>query len=225
MNYEAGFKIQNMYTYIDASIYDKEFKGLLTTPVNIQNVPIGPPEVYGSTAKGARLVGTVNPLAGSDSQPLKDFKITLNANYMDGHYKDFQGCYIYTSITGTVVCGTINGQPLARTPKVRVMVTPSDMQVTSWGSLTEFVSYEYVGQHYQDQTGLNPLGTYYSLGAGIIADIGANWEIRVMGSNLTNQFGLTEGNARFGGNAVQNEVGFGRSIVGREINVGVKYKF
>jgi outer membrane receptor protein involved in Fe transport len=225
MNYEAGFKIQNMYTYIDASVYDKEFKGLLTTPVNIQNVPIGPPEVYGSTAKGARLVGTVNPLAGSDSQPLKDFKITLNANYMDGHYKDFQGCYIYTSITGTVVCGTINGQPLARTPKVRVMVTPSDMQVTSWGSLTEFVSYEYVGQHYQDQTGLNPLGTYYSLGAGIIADIGANWEIRVMGSNLTNQFGLTEGNARFGGNAVQNEVGFGRSIVGREINVGVKYKF
>jgi outer membrane receptor protein involved in Fe transport len=224
-NYEGGFKIQNRYMYIDVSIYDKEFKGLLTTPVDIQNKPIGPPEVYGSTAKGARLVGTVNPFAGSDNQPLKDFKIAVNANYMDGHYKDFQGCYIYTSITGEVVCGTINGQPLARTPKLAVSVTPSDIQVFSWGSLTESVTYEHIGQHYQDQTGLNPLGTYYDLGAAIVADIGENWEFRVMGSNLTNQFGLTEGNARFGGNAVQNEVAMGRSIVGREINVGVKYRF
>jgi outer membrane receptor protein involved in Fe transport len=224
-NYEGGFKIQNRYTYIDASIYDKEFKGLVDKPVNIQNVSIGPPEIYGSTAKGVRLVGSVNPGADSDVQPVKDFKITVNANYMDGKYKDFQGCYIYTNITGQVVCGTINGQPLARTPKLRISVTPSDMQITSWGSVTEFVAYEHVGQHYQDQTGLNPLGSYYDLGAGIVADIGENWEFRVMGSNLTNQFGLTEGNARFGGNAVQNEVGFGRSIVGREISVEAKYKF
>ena len=224
-NYEGGFKIQNRYTYIDVSIYDKEFKGLVTTPVNIQNVVIGPPEIYGSTAKGVRLVGSVNPLADSDMQPVKDFKITVNANYMDAHYKDFTGCYIYTSITGQVVCGTINGQPLARTPNLRINVTPSDMQVMSWGTLTEFVAYEHVGQHYQDQTGLNPLGTYYDLGAGIVADIGENWEYRLMGSNLTNQFGLTEGNARFGGNAVQNEVGFGRSIVGREISIQAKYQF
>ena len=31
-NYEVGFKIQNRYTYIDASIYDKEFKGLRIRP-------------------------------------------------------------------------------------------------------------------------------------------------------------------------------------------------
>jgi outer membrane receptor protein involved in Fe transport len=224
-NYEGGFKIQNRYTYIDASVYDKTFKGLLTTPVNVQNQPIGPPEVYGSTAKGVRLVGSVNPGADSDLQPVKDFKITVNANYMDGHYQNFQGCYIYTNITGQVVCGTINGQPLARTPKLGIIVTPSDMQVFSWGTLTESVSYEHVGQHYQDQTGLNPLGSYYDLGAGLLAEVGDHYEFRVMGSNLTNQFGLTEGNARFGGNAVQNEVGFGRSIVGREINIGAKYKF
>jgi outer membrane receptor protein involved in Fe transport len=224
-NYEGGFKIQNRYTYVDASIYDKEFKGLITTPVNIQDVQIGPPEIYGSTAKGVRLVGSVNPLADSDVQPLKDAKVTVNANYMDGKYKDFQGCYIYTNIQGQVICGSLNGQPLARTPKLRINVTPSDMQVMSWGSVTEFVSYEHVGQHYQDGTGLNPLGSYYDLGAGIVAAIGENWQVRLLGSNLTNQFGLTEGNARFGGNAVQNEVGFGRSIVGREISIEAKYKF
>jgi hypothetical protein len=46
-----------------------------------------------------------------------------------------------------------------------------------------------------------------------------------LGSNITNQFGLTEGNARVEGNAVQNNVGFGRSILGRAGSVEVKYKF
>lgn len=224
-NYEGGFKIQNRYTYIDLSIYDKEFKGLLNTPVNIQNQPIGPPEIYGSTAKGARVLGTVNPLADSDVGALQTLQLMVNANYVNEKYKDYQGCFIYTNIENQVICGTINGQPLARTPKLRISVTPSDMQTLGWGTLTEFVTYEHVGQHYQDGTGLNPLGTYYDLAAGIVATMGDNWQLRIMGSNLTNQIGLTEGNARFGGNAVQNSVGFGRSIVGREGSIQLKYKF
>jgi outer membrane receptor protein involved in Fe transport len=225
MNYEGGFKIQNRYTYIDASIYYKEFSGLVNTPVNIQNVQIGPPEIYGSTAKGIRLVGSVNPLADAAAEVLQTFKITVNANYVDEKYKDYQGCYIYTNIEGQVICGSINGQPLARIPDLRVSVTPSDLQTFGWGTLSEFMTYEHVGQHYQDGTGLNPLGTYYDIAAGIVATIGDNWQLRLLGSNLTNQIGLTEGNARFGGNAVQNSVGFGRSIVGREGSIQLKYKF
>ena len=80
-NYEGGFKIQNRYTYIDASVYDKKFKGLLNTPVNIQNQPIGPPEIYGSTAKGVRLVGSVNPLRGqrcaSRSRPSRSWSMPI----------------------------------------------------------------------------------------------------------------------------------------------------
>jgi outer membrane receptor protein involved in Fe transport len=224
-NYEGGFKIQNRYTYIDLAVYDKEFKGLSFTPVNIQNVQIGPKSTYGSTSKGLRLVGTVNPLASSDVQPLQDFKISVNANYENAKYKDFLGCAIYTNVNNQQACGLINGNQLSRLPKFQIRVTPSDMQTMSWGTLTEFVAYEHIGQHYQDFTNLNPLGSYYDLGAGIIAAIGDSWEFRLMGSNLTNQFGLTEGNARVGGNAVQNNVGFGRSILGREGSVEVKYKF
>ena len=224
-NYEGGFKIQNIYTYIDASVYDKEFKGLVYQPVNIEQVPLGPITTYGSTAKGVRLVGSVNPLAGSDVQPLKDFKITVNANYENAHYKDYNGCYVYTNIDGKVICGAINGVQLARLPKSQYRITPSDTQTFDWGKLTEFVAYEHIGQHYQDNTGLNPLVSYYDLGAGIVAEVGDNWQFRVLGSNLTNQFGLTEGNARVEGNAVQNNVGFGRSILGREINIQSKYKF
>jgi outer membrane receptor protein involved in Fe transport len=228
-NYEGGFKIQNRYTYVDASIYYKEFSGLVNTPVNIQNVQIGPPEIYGSKAKGVRLIGSVNPFADSDIQPLKDFSISVNANYVDEEYKDYQGCFIYTNIQNQVICGSINGQPLARTPKTRVSVTPQDIQnfnLGSWsGTVTEFMTYEHVGQHCQDGTGLNPLGSYYDIAAGIVATLGDNWQLRIMGTNLTNQIGLTEGNARFGGNAVQNSVGFGRSIVGREGSIQLKYKF
>ncbi|HSZ10498.1 MAG TPA: TonB-dependent receptor [Steroidobacteraceae bacterium] len=224
-NYEVGFKVQNRYTYINADVYDKTFHGIPYTPTNIDDVPIGPLSTYGSKAIGVTLVGSVNPGADSSVEALQTFKITVNGNYEHAYYTDFNGCFIYTNIENQVICGTINGQPLARLPNFQVRVTPSDTQTMSWGTLTENVTYEHIGQHFQDNTGLNPLGSYYDLAAGIVATIGDNWVVRLVGSNLTNQLGLTEGNARFGGNAVQNSVGFGRSILGREESIQVKYKF
>jgi outer membrane receptor protein involved in Fe transport len=224
-NYEAGFKIQNRYTYIDAAIYDKEFTGILYQPINAEHQSLGPNATYGSTARGGRIVGSVNPFAAFDLQPLRDFRIAVNAEYVKEHYKGANGCFFYQSITGATVCGSINGQPLARIPDFQIRVTPSDTQIFSWGSVSEYVTYEHIGQHFQDNTGLNPLGSYYDLAAGIVAEIGDNWEIRLSGTNLTDQIGLTEGNARFGGNTAQNGVNFGRSILGREGNIELKYKF
>jgi outer membrane receptor protein involved in Fe transport len=222
-NYEFGFKIQNVWTYIDASAYDKEFQGLAYQPQDVNHVPIGPASTYGSTARGVRLIGSVNPLATSANQALSAFKITVNGIYEKAHYKDFKGCFTYQDINGNTICGSINGQQLARLPDMQLRVTPSDTQVFNWGTLTEQMTYEHIGQHYQDNTGLLPLHNYYDLGFGIDARVGESWEFRLLGSNLTNQIGLTEGNARFGGNTVQNSVGFGRSIVGREVNLTAKY--
>ncbi len=222
-NYELGFKIQNRWTYIDASVYRKTFKGIAYTPTNIDSVPIGPASTYGSTSTGARLVGSVTPFANSSNQALSDFRIEVNGIWEDAYYTGFGGCYIYTNINNQTVCGTINGKQLARLPKFQFRITPSDTQSFNWGTLTEQVTYESIGRRFQDNTGLTPLPGYYDLAAGIDAMIGDHFELRVLGSNLTNQLGLTEGNARFGGNTVQNNVGFGRSIVGREVNVTAKY--
>ena len=224
-NLEVGFKVQNHYTYIDASIYKKDFKGLSYQPTDINRVPIGPVQTFGSTSVGVRFIGSVNPLAGSDSSAARELKITLNANYENAHYKDFKGCFVYTDINGNVICGTINGVQLARLPKFQYRITPSDTQTMGWGTLTEFLTYEHIGQHYKDSTGLNPLGSYYDVSAGIVAKVGERWQFRLLGSNITNQIGLTEGNARVGGNAVQNGVGFGRSILGREYSLQAKYAF
>jgi hypothetical protein len=121
------------------------------------------------------------------------------------------------------VCGAINGNQLARLPKYQYRVTPGDTQVFSWGTLTEQVTYEYIGKRFQDESNLTPLPAYWDLAAGIDARVGESWEVRLLGSNLTNEIGLTEGNARFGGNTVQNNVGMGRSILGREVNLTAKY--
>jgi outer membrane receptor protein involved in Fe transport len=222
-NYEAGFKIQNRWMYVDASAYYKTFDGLAYTPVNIDNVPIGPTSTYGSVSKGGRVVGSLAPLATSDNELLSSFKITVNAIYENAYYKDFQGCYLYENINEVETCGTINGNQLARLPKFQVRVTPSDTQTFGWGSVTEQITYENIGRRFQDAGGLTPLPAYYDLAAGIDAHLGDKWEFRLLGTNLTNQLGLTEGNARFGGNTVQNNVGFGRSIVGREVNGTIKY--
>ena len=129
------------------------------------------------------------------------------------------GCFIYTDINQVKQCGTINGVQLARLPKFQVRVTPEDTQEFGWGTITEYVTYEHIGQHYQDETGLNPLGTYYDLSRRRCRQLWRELGVARSGSNLTNQLGLTEGNARVGGNAVVNGVGFGRSILGREVNI------
>ena len=177
-NYEVGFKVANRFTYIDASIYDKEFQGLEYTPVNIENQPIGPPSTYGSHSTGVRFIGSVNPLADNDMQWVKDLKLTVNGNYEDAYYKNYAGCLIYTNINNQTVCGALDGNQLARLPKFQVRITPSDTQVFNWGSLTESLTYEYIGQRYQDFTNQNPLGSYYDFAAAIMARVGDNWEFR-----------------------------------------------
>jgi TonB-dependent Receptor Plug Domain len=218
-NYEGGFKFQNKLAYVDVSIYQRTFTGLPYTPSTNTGTPI-PNEtlIYGASTHGLDFKGTLTPLPG--------LNILLVGDYMDGHYTNHAACIPYTNILGQPVCSSIDGAPLQRQPKWRMDLTPSYTVPVPWGDVTGFVTYEYIGQRYEDLAGLSPLGTYYMLSAGLIANVGNNWEFRVQGTNLTNQIGLTEGNARIFGSAV----GLGgllmaRPIEGREINFTLKYKF
>jgi len=218
-NYEGGFKFQNRYAYVDVSVYKRDFTGLQYTPSTSTGVPIpGETLIYGATTKGVDAKVDVTPLPGLD--------ILLVGDYMDGHYTDYAGCIPYTDILGNPQCAPINGAPLQRQPKYQFRLTPRYTAAVPWGDITGFVTYEYVGQRYEDIAGLAPLGTYYMLGAGVIFDVGKNWQFRVQGTNLTNQIGLTEGNARIFGSAVGlGGVLLARPIEGREINMTAYYKF
>ncbi|MBV8145828.1 MAG: TonB-dependent receptor, partial [Gammaproteobacteria bacterium] len=202
----------------DLSVYHIDFTGLQYQETSPAGVGTGVISTYGSTAKGFNFTGTVTPF--------QNFTIRLVGDYMDGHYQDYVGCAPYTDIFGHHQCADINGAPIQRQPKWHGMVTPSYTVPWNNGDVTAFLTYEYVGQRYEDITGLQPLGTYYMLSAGIVANVGRNWQFRVQGTNLTNQIGLTEGNARKTGAATGiGNVLLARPIEGQEINFQVYYKF
>jgi hypothetical protein len=158
--------------------------------------------------------------------PIEHSNLTFIGDYMDGHYTHYNGCAPYTDINGNHQCAAIDGAPLQRQPKLQFRVSPSYTLVPAFGDVTTYVTYEHVGQRYEDQSGLQPLGAYYTLGAGIVANVGKNWQFRVQGTNLTDQIGLTEGNARkFGQASGVGGVLLARSIEAREINIQAKYKF
>jgi outer membrane receptor protein involved in Fe transport len=217
-NYEVGFKFQATWIYLDVNAYKRDFTGLQYQETNSVGAGTGVISTYGSTAKGVNFVGTITPI--------QNFVIRLVGDYMDGHYTDYVGCAPYIDLFGHNQCAQINGSPILRQPKFQIRVTPSYTIPWSTGDLTGFVTYEHVGQRYGDESGLQPLGSYYMLGAGIVANVGRNWQFRVQGTNLTNQIAITEGNARkFGQGTGLGGVLLARPIEGQEINFTAYYKF
>ncbi|WP_430391303.1 TonB-dependent receptor [Dyella sp. 20L07] len=217
-NFEMGFKYQSKYVYADISAYHRQFSGLPYQPTNGEGVPVGQPLLYGSDSKGINLTGAVTPV--------DNLKLQLVANYLDGHYSHYSACIPYVNQVAGNGCAFINGKQLQRQPKFRYMFTPSYRLPFSWGDILAFVTYTHVGPHTQDQTGLQQLGTYYTLDFGIVASIQQNWELRLQGTNVTNQLGLTESNSRIFGSASGSDgVILARPLEGREVNFQVKYKF
>lgn len=218
-NFEFGFKFQNAFAYADISAYHKQFTGLPYQETNSAGVGAGPVSIYGSDAKGIDFIATVTPF--------HNFNINLTGDYMDGHYTHYNGCAPYTDINGNHQCSPIDNAPIQRQPKFQIRVTPSyKVDMASIGDVTGYVTYEHVGQRYEDITGLQPLGSYYMLAAGVVANLSDHWQLRLAGTNLTNQIGLTEGNARkTGAEAGVNGVILARPIQGREGNIEVLYKF
>jgi outer membrane receptor protein involved in Fe transport len=217
-NFEAGFKYQSDVVYADVSVYHKQFSGLPYQPTDGNGVPVGSPLLYGSDSKGINLIGAITPV--------DNLKLQLVANYLDGHYSHYSACIPYVNqVTGNG-CAFIDGKQLQRQPKFRFMFTPSYRIPFGWGDLTAFVTYTHVGPHTQDQSGLQQLGTYDTWDFGVIANVEQNWQLRLQGTNMTNELGLTESNSRiFGSAAGSNGVILARPLEGREVNFQVKYKF
>lgn len=217
-NIEAGFKYQSDKVYADISVYHKQFNGLTFQPTDGAGTPVGTPQLYGSDSKGINLSGALTPV--------ENLKLTLVANYLDGHYTHNSSCFVFTNVvTGVNGCAPINGVQLQRQPKFRYLFTPSYRIPFAWGDVTAFVTYTHVGPHTQDQSGLQQLGTYHTFDFGVIANVEQNWQLRLQGTNITNELGLTESNSRIFGTAVSGGVILARPLEGREINFEVKYLF
>ncbi len=213
-NMEVGFKYQAPWIFADIGAYRRLFHGV---PYSIQLESGQVNLVYGSVTKGLNAQVTV--------MPFDHFSIALSGDYMDGHYSGYNSCVPYVAQDGSNQCTSIDGMDLDRQPRMQYRITPSYVIPTTWGSMKFWVTYEHMGDRYGDQLEQQPLGSYYDLAIGAIANIGQNWMLTLRGTNVTNQIGITEGNARLFGFASGGGVILARSIEGREVNFQVKYQF
>jgi len=217
-NYEVGFKYQSPLLYADISAYRRVFTGLQYQPTNGLGTPVGAPAIYGSESVGVNFIGALTLV--------DNLRLQLVANYLDGEYTDYDACVSYTDINGTPQCATIEGQQLQRQPKFRAMFTPSYRIEAGWGDVTPYITYTYVGDHTQDQSGLQQLGSYQTLDFGVTANVGEHWQFNLRGTNMTNELGLTESNSRIFGSATSaGGVLLARPLEGREINMQAKYSW
>ena len=217
-NYEMGFKYQSDFLYADLSAYRRKFTGLPYQPTNNAGTPVGSPLIYGSDSWGVNFIGALTPV--------ENLRLQLVANYLDGEYTDYDACIQYTDINDEEKCARIEGQQLQRQPKLRFMFTPSYKFVFGWGDVMPYVTYTHVGDHTQDQSGLQQLGSYHTWDFGVTSNVGDHWQFNLRGTNMTNELGLTESNSRiFGSAASEGGVLLARPLEGREVNVQAKYSW
>jgi len=221
-NIEIGLKYQARWIYADVAAYRKIFSGLQYPPTNAEGVflPV-PPAIYGADSKGVNATIVLTPI--------ERLKLQLIGNYFDGRYSHYNGCFQFVSPVTGPGCAAVDGRPLQRQPVWHLAFTSSYTVPLSWSDLTAFLTYTYVGKHWEDLAALQPLGTFNTLDAGLVASVGRHWELRLQGTNLTNELGLTEGNCGCAGPTViapaSGGVIIGRPLQAREVNIQLKYKF
>jgi iron complex outermembrane receptor protein len=196
--YELGLKTVGSLYSAYLTFFHNDFTGVPYQQFLSNGTKVN--SVGGSKADGLEFELALRPLA--------NLQIAFSGDYQDSTYKDF---------------GTNSGNRVQRQPKLQFRLTPSyniplgDHQVRLYGTYTS------VGERFSDVENQQVLPKYHTVDAGILANIGDRLELRVAGTNLTNELGLTEGNARIigsGGGTV-----FARPIFGRAVEASIMYRF
>lgn len=202
--YEVGFKtVGSLYSaYITA--FHTDFTGLPVSQILSNGTQVN--SLAGSRGNGVEFDVTV--------RPIQNLQIALTGDYQDSKYKDFP----VGSTAGT------NGNRVQRQPKLQARLTPTYRIPTSWGSVKLHATYTHIGDRWSDTQNLQLLPGYHTVDAGLLVAVGDKVEFRLTGSNLTNEFGLTEGNARIIGTGGTGVV-FGRPIFGRNYEASLLYRF
>jgi len=208
--YELGVKSVGPVLSIYASIFHKVFTGIQDSQI-IANANGSGETIwynYGSVTNGALLEGAWRPFS--------NFQVAFSGDYEDGKYTGFQGVDSATGMSD-------NGNQLQRQPKFQSRLTPSYRVPMDWGSIKFYSTYSYIGQRYSDIQNQQILPSFNTLDGGILAEVGDKLEFRLSGTNLTNTFGLTEGDSRVLGTT--SGVVMARPIFGRAIEFSVGYRF
>lgn len=206
--YEVGFKAQGRMYSVNVSAFYNRFRNLpFQAFVERDGELVNVTESGTSHAKGVELDATV--------RPVKHFSVNLTGDWLRGHYGNFG--------SGSE---DFSGNFLQRQPKLQYRVTPEWSMPLSWGMVRVFATYSHIGSRFSDPSNAQVLPAYHTIDVGVDALVGANWEFRITGKNITNTLGLTEGNVRaLGGVNGGGDIVYGRSIFGRTWMFSAAYHF
>jgi iron complex outermembrane receptor protein len=121
----------------------------------------------------------------------------------------------------------VEGKQIRRIPKIVASITPT-LNFSAFGRRGKVYStISHQGKKYVDSRNSTELPAYTTVDAGLIYDWNKNLRFQLMGSNLTNEIGLTEGNPRTDalvGQGTSTAI-YARPIFGRAIRMSLTYSW
>lgn len=162
--------------------------------------------------------------------PLPGWQVQFTGTYQQPEYNDFE--FTEDSNGDGVIdpdseSFNFSGNQVRRIPELLLGSRVSyDFYLGDIGARL-YTQVQRVGDRFVDAANRTVLPSYTTLGAGIIVDLPNGLTLGVVGHNLTDEVGITEGNPRSGqitGQGAQ-EVQFGRPIFGRSFNFTASYTF
>jgi len=172
-----------------------------TTGRNDQSVPF----IGEAVAKGIEMDGRVVPVSW--------FALNGSMTLADPQYRNLAN-------SAGADPSAVNGKQIIREPKFFGNIRPTVNLKLGKGDLELYGRYEWVGRRYVDLFNLTALPAYETFGAGATLNWGA-WRVQVVGDNLTNAKGLTEGNPRtdqLAGQGASDAI-YGRPLFGRNVRL------
>ncbi|NWK97025.1 TonB-dependent receptor [Sphingobium lactosutens] len=207
--YEAGLKFAAGRSYLYVTGFYTNFDPLNASflafdPTTGRNdVPV--PFIGEAQVKGVEFDGMV--------QVTPWFSLNGALTISDPKYKNFQ------SSTGADP-EQAEGKQIVREPKVYGNIRPSFSFSAGETDFQIYGRYNYMGKRYVDLYNNTALPAYSTIGAGVTATHGS-WQVQLLGDNLTNAHGLTEGNTRtdsLSGQGSSSAI-YGRPIFGRNFRL------
>jgi len=197
--YEIGFKTATqLYTaYINA--FHTDFDGIAFSQVLANGQELH--RTSGSKGNGLEFELAV--------RPIENLQLSLTGDYQKSEYKDNVDT---------------EGKTVQRQPKLQFRFTPTYRIPFGNGySAKVYGTYTSIGERWADQLNQQYLPSYRTIDAGVLFSLGEKIEVRLSGTNLNNELGLTEGNSRLttGGSGPINA----RPLFGRTWEASVLYRF
>ncbi len=205
--YEAGYKVASRRFDAYATLFGNTFEGLPFQQFGLAGCPAqGCTAIAGARAYGVEVETELRPAAG--------LRFGLTGTYTHAEFTD------YNDNLGN----NFTGNQTLRQPRWTGRLSAAYTLRRPSGSFTPYATWTYVGDRFGDTANLQTLPSYNKLDAGISLDIGRRINLHVVGDNLTDVIGLTEGDPRAAQNVFGN-LALARPIQGRSVQASVAYKF